>query len=128
MPIPYRFQILFEFFRDIGASVLWGGLINWLSWAALKRAFDESDANGDGLFTISDVWLHFKNVFFATGDIVSLWIADTGLGEFFEINTQERLEGLSFGISLLCWLVLFGGFLGAAEKYHEWKRVRFLKD
>ncbi len=127
MTLAYRFQILVELIADLGASLLWGGLINWLSWAALIRAFESSDANSDGQFTISDIWLQFKNVFFATGDSVTLWIADTSFGKFFEMNYQEPSLGLSFWISFTCWFLLFGGLYGATDKFQEWQRIRRLK-
>lgn len=64
------------------------------------------DMNGDGAFTVSDVFLCLKSLFFMPGDFVLSHMGKT-LTSFFEI-TPEAFGGAASGvISFIIWIVLF---------------------
>ena len=88
-----------------------------VSEQALKLSADKAwerrwvfpeDPNGDGLTTITDVWAMIKWGFLAPGDWLLLVIMKhvTPLATFSEL-TPAMLSGLvSFGLSVVAWLVL----------------------
>lgn len=77
-----------------------------------------ADLTGDGLFTISDVSAWFGWVYFAPGDLVSILVLDTGLGNFFEISA-DSIGGLGSGVfSFFAWSMLFMWIAEALEGSH----------
>ena len=101
-----------EFLDRITAAaqyLFWGGLLNILAFIRLLESFGNPDANKDGLVTISDFGIHAKETFFATGDKVTLFVADTSFGQFFEMNTTTPALALSFVVSFILWFILYFG-------------------
>lgn len=66
------------------------------------------DMNGDGIFSISDVWLILKwfgclpgNFFM---DLLLHWMP--GVARFFEINTGSQYGDAAWLISIITWFVI----------------------
>lgn len=75
------------------------------------RWFIARDANCDGAFTISDVWLWVDWLFNFPGDgLLWLLIQSPGLAAFFELTPEAYGNWFSTAVSIVCWLVvlLFG--------------------
>ena len=65
--------------------------------------------NGDTLFTIYDIWLLLKQLFFLPGDSL-LWlilVKVPSLGTFLELSTANSQGFLSGAISAIFWVVFF---------------------
>ena len=118
-----RWEYIVDAVRDIGSAIVWGGALNFLSFKSIYDAYFAPDANLDGLFTISDIWLHFTNAVFATGDWTLLWLASTGVGVFFELRLDEPNAILSGAISFACWFILFAGFSAGLKKFKRAKSM-----
>jgi hypothetical protein len=75
-----------------------------------------ADMNGDGVFTISDVWLMAKYVYFAPGDalILSVMAVSPKLATFFEIDAGWLYGWVSSVISGIIWFWMFGTILWAS--------------
>ncbi|MEO5327493.1 MAG: hypothetical protein H7829_04535 [Magnetococcus sp. THC-1_WYH] len=74
-----------------------------------QESFSTPDVNKDGLFTISDLWVHAKETFFCTGDLFTISLAKTEFGQFFEMSTIEPATGLSFVVSFALLSMLYTG-------------------
>lgn len=84
------------------------------------------DMNGDGYFTISDVGMCFKYLFFLPGDylIGLIIIYFSTFAKFFEVNPDwchGFLAGLAgFAFWAFCFIMLIG-FVGVIyEELHKW--------
>jgi hypothetical protein len=65
------------------------------------------DMNGDGVFTIDDVWLMVKYVYFAPGDwLVFGHMADPDLPTLFELDSSWLYGWASGVISGLVWFIV----------------------
>lgn len=63
-----------------------------------------ADMNADGAYTISDVWLQVKWIFFAPGDGIICFIGSApNLAEFFEISYSSFGNAFSATIGALVW-------------------------
>ena len=82
--------------------------MNSVKWGYIDARFSfVMDMNADGVFTISDLWEWFKWLYFAPGDLAAIFLMNTSLGNFLEVNFNT-LSGVSSGIfSFFAWLVLF---------------------
>jgi hypothetical protein len=68
-----------------------------------------ADMNGDGIFTISDVWLMVKYVYFAPGDLVIFaHLSDRELPTLFELDASWLYGWTSGVISGLVWFIVLG--------------------
>jgi len=67
------------------------------------------DINGDGIFTISDIWELLHLLYFYPGDWILSKIIETKFGTFFEFFTNDYGGLFSGIISFICWLILFAG-------------------
>jgi hypothetical protein len=67
--------------------------------------------NGDGMVTISDVWLWLKWIFFAPGDFLLLVLMKygTSVALFLEITPANISGVLSGVISAFVWFVMIIG-------------------
>lgn len=66
------------------------------------------DMNGDGLFTISDVWAWGKYSFYYPGDQAAVFILSfKGFSQFFELTPALCRGWLSLFISLLFWIIAY---------------------
>ena len=92
--------------------MLWGGFVNWFGVRRLIEAFRKPDANGDGVFTISDLGAHISDTFFVSGDMLVSWLAGTGFGVFLEMNAVDPNAILSSIINFAAWGFLWGGMYG----------------
>lgn len=89
--------------------------LDWKSVLFNDRFRLVADLTGDGAFTISDVWAWFKWIYFAPGDLASILLLDTGLGNFLEMSV-DTLSGLGSGVfSLFFWLLMFAFYAGAID-------------
>lgn len=91
-------QIKKSFFSFLGASIF-----NGIGLSRLYESFERPDANNDGLFTISDVGIHAKETFYASGDRFAVWFANTDVGQFFEMNKVTPSPTLAFFVSFFLW-------------------------
>ena len=67
-----------------------------------------SDMNGDGVQTISDLWLWVKGLYFWPGNwLIEQLARNPKMMEFFELNWQSCGGWLSLAISTLCWVFLW---------------------
>jgi uncharacterized membrane protein len=89
--------------------IFFGLLLNGFGISRLYESFESSDANNDGLFTITDINIHAKETFFAVGDRFTVLIANTDVGQFFEMNTITPSPLLAFIVSVLLWGILWKG-------------------
>jgi hypothetical protein len=62
-----------------------------------------ADMNGNGVYTVSDVWFQLKWLFFAPGDAVICFMGNTRLGEFFEISYWSFGNAFSAFVSGVVW-------------------------
>lgn len=62
-----------------------------------------ADMNADGAYTVSDVWLQIKWLFFAPGDGVICFIGHTPLGKFFEISYSSFGNIFSATVGGMVW-------------------------
>lgn len=75
-----------------------------------SRATFSSDMNADGVFTITDVGLLLKQVFFFPADMATMIVfGSDDLVKFFEMNCNT---GTGYGGAVFS-LVVWGTFLGA---------------
>jgi hypothetical protein len=105
----YRFKKSFYRFKESLSYFFLGLILNWTGVSRLYESFERSDANNDGLFTITDLGVHAKETFFATGDLFTIWIANTSVGQFFEMNTITPSPNLAFIVSFFLWFSLYLG-------------------
>lgn len=63
--------------------------------------------NGDGIFTISDVWEILYLLFFYPGDFVVYRLIGTEFGTFFEFSSADYGGFLSGVISFIVWGYVF---------------------
>ena len=78
-----------------------------LLWNA--RWYFALDMNGDGIFTIDDVWLMVKYVYFAPGDLVIFaHMADPDLPTLVEVDGSWLYGWTSSVISGIVWFVVLG--------------------
>lgn len=72
------------------------------------RFYFAFDINGDGLTTISDIWMLFKTLFLIPSKAVAELIANLPkLASFFEIDCWTGEGGGGAIISALVWFVIF---------------------
>jgi hypothetical protein len=95
--------------KEFIAVLIWGGLVNWFGMKRLFEAFQEPDANGDGVFTVSDIGAHLSGTFFASGDLLLSWLAGTGFGVFFEMNEVDPNVIISSFINIFAWGSIWAG-------------------
>lgn len=67
----------------------------------------QQDMNGDGVVTVSDVWLWVKWLFYYPGDWLIDILTNTALGRFLEFSAASLGGGLSAVISFLAWYAFF---------------------
>ena len=67
-----------------------------------------ADMNGDGVVTITDVWLWFKWLYFMPGDFLVAVVGPTALGRFLELTTSSYGSFGSGFLSFILWMTLFG--------------------
>jgi hypothetical protein len=89
--------------------VFLGLLFNGSAIERLYKSSERPDANGDGIFTISDVVFHAKETFFTVGNQWAVEIAKSDIGQFFEMNANPNsflalIMSLFFGSWLLMGL------------------------
>jgi hypothetical protein len=73
----------------------------------LERALVLS--NGDGVFTIDDVWLMVRYVYFAPGDLLVFGqMADPDLPTLFDLDASWLYGWASGTISGLVWFIVLG--------------------
>ena len=77
------------------------------------------DMNADGLFTISDVWLLIKQVFYLPGDslLFLILVERPGTATFLELSTANSHGFLTGVDSAISWIVLF---VGSLMTYAAW--------
>lgn len=82
-----------------------------------------ADANGDGVISVSDVWLWIKWFYFAPGDAIIYAIAHTPAATFFELGPQSYGNWFSSVVGvpflLIACLILVGcviSFLDAIDQ------------
>lgn len=74
------------------------------------RWYFELDANRDGVFSISDIWLNIKWICLAPGDAIIYWLAKIpDLRTFFELS--EASYGNWFSILIGLPIFFVGGFM-----------------
>ena len=94
-------------------------------WKFLK------DANRDGIFTISDVWVWLWDFVMLPGNSLIYWIITTlpEVGRFLEISESSYGGLISTSVSLIAWglvvalIFIFRAFLLIREE-QEWKERR----
>ncbi|MFY3535558.1 hypothetical protein [Achromobacter denitrificans] len=64
------------------------------------------DANLDGAFTITDVFIWLKFVACWPGNFLVHLLAPTALGRFFEISPTGEYTWLAWLISIIAWLAV----------------------
>jgi hypothetical protein len=79
---------------------------NYLNLERLFSSFSQPDADGNGLFTINDIFLHIRESFYSSGDAFTLWLSNTEFGIFFEMDVSNPSLILSTIVSLLLWFML----------------------
>lgn len=66
------------------------------------------DANFDGVFTITDVFIWVKFVACWPGNFLTRLISFTGVGRFFEMSPNDDYTWFAWILSAVAWLMLFG--------------------
>jgi hypothetical protein len=69
----------------------------------------KKDMNFDGAFTITDIWLFLKSLFFYPGDYLIMHFINTGIGKFFEFSAND-----------------YGGFVSGLASFFAWLFIIFL--
>jgi hypothetical protein len=82
-------------------------MINGFGLSRLYESFERPDANNDGLFTITDVSINIKETFLVSGNRFTIWIANTDIGQFFEMDKVTASPLLAFIVSFMLWGVLW---------------------
>jgi len=77
------------------------------------------DMNFDGVFTISDVWLFLKSLYFYPGDYLIKIIINTDIGNFFEFSGNDYGGTFSGIISFIAWLFIICILFGIKETIRE---------
>jgi hypothetical protein len=77
-----------------------------------------TDANLDGVFTISDVWLLLKDVLTVPADLFRVWIYGTDFGNFFEV-TCAQTSGFSFFLSSIVVIALVYSTVERLQQFFE---------
>jgi hypothetical protein len=76
-----------------------------------RRLLVSMDMNHDGIVSIADVGLWLQWLFFMPGDLATLVLLGTPIGDFLEI-TSGSLQGWGSGFLSFCvWYVAFQGLL-----------------
>jgi hypothetical protein len=77
--------------------------------------------HGDGVFTISDVWLMVKYVYFAPGDllILSLMAENPKFAAFLELDASSLYGWKSGVISGIAWLIALSAVRAIASAMGE---------
>ncbi|MHA1539298.1 MAG: hypothetical protein ACTSXQ_02355 [Alphaproteobacteria bacterium] len=65
-----------------------------------------TDMNFDGIFTITDIWMLVKSLFYYPGDFILKLLIDTEFGAFLELNSNFYGGTLSGFISLFIYFYL----------------------
>lgn len=79
----------------------------------------KKDMNFDGVFTISDIWLFIKSLYFYPGDYFIQYLLNTDFGLFFEF-TSNNYGGFTSGlVSLLAWIFIISFPFGMVEPVRE---------
>ncbi|MFM9847698.1 MAG: hypothetical protein ACKVP3_11125 [Hyphomicrobiaceae bacterium] len=92
---------------------------------ASQRFRFATDMNGDGLFTISDVWLWLKWLFFAPGDGVLLFLMAfmPDISDFLEVDQGSMYGWLSGFLSAVLWIVVPAKVLSGSDQLLEWGKT-----
>ena len=76
-----------------------------------RRLQVAADMNHDGVVSMTDVGLWLQWLFFLPGDLATLVVLGTPVGDFLEISL-DSLQGWGSGFLSLCvWYVVFQGLL-----------------
>lgn len=80
------------------------------------------DMNNDGLFTISDCFEIFKQLFFLPGDTILYFFINKNhkISIFFELDSNDYRGFISFIISLFLWLIILFIWYGIRSAIDEW--------
>lgn len=67
------------------------------------------DANGDGIFTISDIWIYIEYLACFPGNLLMRALALSKAGPFLELDIRTvEYSGWAWTISVLAWIALLG--------------------
>ncbi len=69
----------------------------------------KADMNIDGTFTISDIYLFLKSLYFYPGDYLIRFLSNNDVGKFLEISIQD-----------------YGGFMSGFFSFFAWAYFLFL--
>lgn len=82
-------------------------MINVFGLSRLYESYERPDANNDDLFTITDVGIHIKETFLVSGNRFTVWVANTDVGQFFEMDKVTASPLLAYIVSFILWGVLW---------------------
>jgi hypothetical protein len=90
------------------------GPVNWRFYRNWDMAWD---MNRDGAFTITDIQLLLKSIYFYPGDYVVSLVGPTALGRFLEMTPLSYGGWGSGVVSFFCWLLVLVMVLGVVEEF-----------
>lgn len=87
------------------------------------------DMNGDGFFTITDVFKLFGQLFFLPGDSIIYYLLTycPDFSRFIELGPDNYHGLLSFILSIISWAYIIGAPLGLFIEIKEWFENRAKK-
>jgi hypothetical protein len=102
--------LIYRRLKKFFPAIIPGLIVNGFGLSRLYESFERPDANNDGLFTITDVGIHIKEIFLASGNRFTVWVANTDVGQFFEMDKVAPSPTFAFIISFFLWAMLWQGY------------------
>lgn len=108
-----RSDIMAQTAAKLFFSILPIGFFVWTIKAMIRKIDDYPntlDANQDGFFTISDLPKIFKDLTLAVGDEYQALFADTKIGVFLEMDTNDPNIYWSIALAVFVYFIIFSLF------------------
>lgn len=84
----------------------------------------KADINGDGQFTISDVWGWTVQIYYLPGDLVIEVLIGTAVGNFFEIGPDNYRGIFSLIVSAIIWGMVVGGLSSTIADFQNRAEIK----
>jgi hypothetical protein len=79
------------------------GWAGWTTWQRIQSIFNTPDLNRDGRFSILDIPAAIWSVILAVGDQYQSLVAETQIGQFLEMRSDEPAWLWSLMLGALAW-------------------------